>query len=166
MPRSHDAVLHVQAPSELDPLLSASWSSDQGSAGNGRDDCSVDPQVRSSNDGVYQSEARRTAEARFLRKLDSRLLPVIVVIYIMNIIDVSHVPSLHWSNNEPSSLSAAINRSRKIGGPRGRLTFIRFPSQLSYAKNPLTVNRCAVCYSAGCLLHLVLPSADSFEHGE
>ena len=35
-----------------------------------------------------QLEVRQTAERRLLRKLDFRLLPTIVVIYLMNYIDV------------------------------------------------------------------------------
>ena len=42
------------------------------------------------NDGVLlEYDKRAAAEKRLVKKLDHRLLPTIVVIYIMNFIDVS-----------------------------------------------------------------------------
>ena len=41
------------------------------------------------DDGVFlENDIRASAERRLVRKLDLRLLPTIVVIYIMNFIDV------------------------------------------------------------------------------
>ena len=43
----------------------------------------------SNNDGVLlENDQRASAERRLVKKLDHRLLPTIVVIYIMNYIDV------------------------------------------------------------------------------
>ena len=41
------------------------------------------------------SEMRQTAERKLVRKLDFRLLPTIVLIFIMNYIDVSEFSCLH-----------------------------------------------------------------------
>lgn len=41
-----------------------------------------------SDEEVLQVEARQAAEWRLVRKLDFRLLPTIVAIYLMNYIDV------------------------------------------------------------------------------
>ena len=46
------------------------------------------------DDGVLlENDKRVSAERRLVQKLDHRLLPTIVVIYIMNFIDVSQA---HW----------------------------------------------------------------------
>ena len=46
------------------------------------------------NDGVLlENDQRASAERRLVKKLDHRLLPMIVVIYIMNYIDVRQP---HW----------------------------------------------------------------------
>jgi hypothetical protein len=42
------------------------------------------------------TQERALAEKKLVRKLDSRLLPTIFVIYIMNYIDVSFFPPLHY----------------------------------------------------------------------
>ena len=42
----------------------------------------------SSYSAILDAENRKTAERKLVRKLDSRLLPTIVLIYIMNYIDV------------------------------------------------------------------------------
>lgn len=55
------------------------------------------------NDGIAvdghilpsDSEMRQTAERKLVRKLDFRLLPTIVLIFIMNYIDVSELSCLH-----------------------------------------------------------------------
>ena len=45
--------------------------------------------VESNADGVLlETDKRASAERRLVKKLDRRLLPTIVVIYIMNFIDV------------------------------------------------------------------------------
>ena len=50
----------------------------------------------SNNDGVLlKDDKRASAERRLLKKLDRRLLPTIVVIYIMNYIDVRQ-PWPYW----------------------------------------------------------------------
>ena len=47
------------------------------------------------NDGVFlENDKRASAERRLLMKLDHRLLPTIVVIFIMNLIDVRQP---HWA---------------------------------------------------------------------
>lgn len=48
---------------------------------------------------ALQAGARHAAERRLIRKLDSRLLPTIVVIFLMNYIDVRpacHVSGCCW----------------------------------------------------------------------
>ena len=48
----------------------------------------------SNDDGVLlEDDTRASAERRLVKKLDHRLLPTIVVIYIMNYIDVRQS---HW----------------------------------------------------------------------
>ena len=48
----------------------------------------------SDDDGVLlEDDKRASAERRLVKKLDHRLLPTIVVIYIMNYIDVRQA---HW----------------------------------------------------------------------
>ena len=50
------------------------------------------------DDGVLlESDKRSSAERRLVRKLDYRLLPTIVVIYIMNFIDVRQLHRVQYS---------------------------------------------------------------------
>ena len=49
------------------------------------------------DDGVFlENDIRASAERRLVRKLDLRLLPTIVVIYIMNFIDVRQSHWVQW----------------------------------------------------------------------
>jgi hypothetical protein len=45
-------------------------------------------------------EVRQAAERRLVRKLDFRLLPTIVIIFVMNYIDVSKISSLPWESQK------------------------------------------------------------------
>lgn len=45
--------------------------------------------VESSSSSEDNDESNKLAERRLLRKLDMRLLPMVILIYIMNYIDVS-----------------------------------------------------------------------------
>ena len=50
------------------------------------------------DDGVLlENDKRSSAERRLVRKLDYRLLPTIVVIYIMNFIDVRQLLRVQYS---------------------------------------------------------------------
>lgn len=55
-----------------------------------RDSCEEDAAVASVKEDqeILLGEARRAVERRLVRKLDFRLLPTVVVIYLMNYIDV------------------------------------------------------------------------------
>lgn len=45
---------------------------------------------------LLTTENRKAAERDFLRRLDMRLMPTVVVIYVMNYIDVSLSIVTHW----------------------------------------------------------------------
>lgn len=56
---------------------------------------SYEENIGAEGDGyILDSEIRLTAEKKLVRKLDFRLLPTIVIIFIMNYIDVSELSCL------------------------------------------------------------------------
>lgn len=67
---------------------------------------SYEEDVRIEDDGyILQCEVRQAAERSLVRKLDFRLLPTIVIIFIMNYIDVSKSSSLLWRTLTEASIA-------------------------------------------------------------
>lgn len=61
------------------------------------------------DEDILQVEARRIAERQLVRKLDVRLLPTIIVIFLMNFIDVRRVCGVTCTHRiEPCLISQRV----------------------------------------------------------
>jgi hypothetical protein len=120
------------------------------------------------NDGVLlENDQRASAERRLVKKLDHRLLPTIVVIYIMNYIDVRQPHWVQWFVCLWISIQRSAVTSARLSGLEQDLHLTGecqdIYKEYTYVYPSFGSNTVLCC--TGDLICSILSSSDSLKYG-